>query len=618
MPFPSIVRAIRQVAPRPRTFEARVAVVGLAVALGLLAVGCNNPPPHPNLFYNQRELLDIRNKVVGSRAPYAIQYKQLRARAQSASVPNPDIPDSVYRGRNIKAFRNQMEPQAQGAIANALVYALAVDGPQDRDDAADKVRRFLLAWARHSLSDVTTINDLCTAGDCNRFDTGLMLAVGGLPYVGAYDLVLASGVLSDADRQAIGGWLRKVYGLTRAGTFLWNGGPPDGPKLCHRRSNHTAHHIALMAGIGFVLGDSGYALEAITGKPFRQGEQSIPYHFDSLLADQIYIQGQPSIGCDGNQPTFTGEIVDRYRHLDKAGVDNKPDQDPSSWDDSNRGFGYSLITAGYLGYIAEMARHFGGSDFANFAPSRNRDLFRQAASNGERLDLPARYLARYKELTGPGHKLIPPSSEPGASSYVNEVMKDGYNGLFEWMSARYHHDALITRALKTYDRAGIARAFFDPLVFGRVYDPQELAFEFHLDGIGDGWTPRGGAAQLSAYQITGGQVSLRTTGADPGLELRGLNLPASDYSAIAVRMRVTADASTPPNVGLKVTQVFWNSKPAGPGEFGTLYNDDGQMREIVFQVATRAQWTGTITSLRFDPVNQVGLGVEIESIRLLR
>lgn len=575
---------------------------------------------YPNLFHNQRELQDLKEKINAGREPYLIQYAVVATRAEQAVVPDPGDPSTVYGGRNVNDLRMVMQPQAKGAIYNALVYALGVDSEPERMEAAQKVHDFLLAWALNSLVGVSSISDLCTAGGCERYSTGLQLAVGVLPYVAAYDLVIGSGLLSTSDHAAIEAWLRKVHRLVRETTFLWVAGPSGGgPVLCHRRSNHTSKHISTMAAIGLVLRDAGIAKEALTGTPYEPGEDPIPYYWTALLADQIYMQGQPSIGCDPSNPTHTGEVVDRYRHFDDPGVYNDPSAPPASWNDANRGYGYSLLTTGALAHVAEMVLHFGGAELPGFPPSGiGRDLYRVSGPSGERIARAGKYLAYYKQVSGPGWRtLIPSTGYPGESSYVNEISKDAHSAVFEVLSERYHHRWGITRALRPYDRNGVARRFFDPVQFGKVYDPEELAWEFHLDGIRDGWGWRD-AAQVTSQFIRGGRFRFDVVQGDPALEQKWLWFSANEYDTLVVRMRVTP---LPGSLALPeplVTQAFWQNWQGAQGKLSLNYVDDGQVHEYSFPLDSHSAWSGTIKSLRFDPVNRPGARVDLYAIRLQR
>jgi hypothetical protein len=70
-----------------------------------------------------------------------------------------------------------------------------------------------------------------------------------------------------------------------------------------------------------------------------------------------------------------------------------------------------------------------------------------------------------------------------------------------------------------------------------------------------------------------------------------------------------------------VCQLYWHVGGSPASEEAAIRQKivrDGQFRDYVFEVGGHWRWRGRITKLRFDPLNQQGATVTIESIRLLR
>ncbi len=555
------------------------------------------PADHPNVYLNQRELDSLLLAALAGEEPIRSQLSRVIAQAHRASPPDPNVPSMVYQGTNSTAYRAAFEPDAYQALFSAIAAQFPSLLPSnDRDLLLANARDFLVSWARHSLPQ-NSVRQFCTNNECPVFGVGLSLSVGMVEFVGAYDLIHDSGVLSPTDHAEIRAWLNRAYDLVREATFIWGGGPAEGgPASCHRFSNHATTHIAAMAAIGYVLGDEAKVTEVLEGPSLR-------YNWSTLLRDTIYIQGDPVLGCDAGRgiPTFTGESYDRYRHFDVPGIVNDPNGDPSTWNDSNRGYGYSLGAFSSLGAVAEMALRHG------------RDLYRASASSGESLELPGEYYAYYKAVGGTGDYIITPSGYQGESTYTGEVMRDGSAGTFEWLSKRYHQNANITRALDPYDMLSVRRRFFDTRFFGRYYDPLRLSWDFHFDGVSEGWELVD-PGQVSDSGVSDGRVWLENVGSDPAIRIRDLFLAASKYSTLFVRMRISG-----PGGARGMGEFSWQTSTGETGSVQFAHFVDGAFHDYRVSLSGQPTWNAPgarVVLVRFDPVSSPGLDVEIESIQL--
>jgi hypothetical protein len=461
-----------------------------------------------------------------------------------------------------------------------------------------------VSWARHSLVEVRSLEQLCAAGECQRLNAGLALSVGIPHYLAALDALAGTPALDARDRAEIRVWLERVDALIREATFLWTSGPrAGGPPTCHRFSNHATFHIAALAAIGYALGDERRVTEAIDRGP-------LPYTWSTLLRDAIYMDGDDVLGCDAARriPTYRGEVYDRYRSFDGPRVANDPNGDPRAWKDSNRGYGYSTLSALNLALVAELALHHG------------RDLYRARSRSGESVDLPARYLSHYKQLVGPRRGLIVPSGYPGEQTYLGQIVKDTDNWLYELLAERYHQPISITRALVPYDAAGIPRTWFEPLFFGRMYTPGDLEFDFALDGIAEGWQPEDPGAFASA-RVSGGALHFRSAAKHPALLLRDLELDPSAYDTLVVRMRVQPESGTAQRTEATLA---WSRDPRDRSDEQRIAWQviaDGEAREYrmpLDSVGDGSERRDPVRQLRLEPVDRPGLRVEIEYVRLER
>jgi hypothetical protein len=426
--------------------------------------------------------------------------------------------------------------------------------------------------------------------------------------VGALDMLAGSPVLGAEDRAQIRAWLERVHGLIREATFLWVSGPRNGgPQTCHRFSNHATFHVAALASIGYALGDEGRVEEAID-------RGRLPYTWSTLLRDAIYMDGDDVLGCDAAQrlPTYRGEVYDRYRSFDTPPARNDPAGDPRSWNDRNRGYGYSTLSALNLALVAELALHHG------------RDLYRARARSGESVDLPARYLSHYKELAGAKRALIVRTGYPGEETYLGQIVKDGDNPFYELLSVRYHQPVSIIRALRPYDTTGVPRLWFEPLFFGRVYTRDQLDFAFDLDDMSEGWQPAD-PADFAEAAVRDGSLRFLAASERPTLVLPDLELDPAAYDTLVVRMRVQAQSLLAPSAERVECALAWShTDPRGAADLQRVSWQtvaDGMLREQRIPLDGGSGWgerAGPVRQLRLEPTSRPGLRVEIEDMRLER
>ncbi len=123
-----------------------------------------------------------------------------------------------------------------------------------------------------------------------------------------------------------------------------------------------------------------------------------------------------------------------------------------------------------------------------------------------------------------------------------------------------------------------------------------------------------GMMGIEGFKTGDAGLDFKTASADPAIE-RGLDaVRAKQVAKIAVRMKVS-DAKAG-----DACQLFWQVG-ASPASEATMLRlpvtPDGQFRDYVFEVGQHKQWRGRINKLRFDPVNQKGAAVTVESVRMI-
>jgi hypothetical protein len=126
-----------------------------------------------------------------------------------------------------------------------------------------------------------------------------------------------------------------------------------------------------------------------------------------------------------------------------------------------------------------------------------------------------------------------------------------------------------------------------------------------------GWFGLMGVEELKAGE---GGLTFKTMAPDPAIGRALDAVRASQVAQIVVRMKV-ADAKAG-----DACQLFWQVGPTPASEMTTLrlpVTPDNQFHDYVFEVGTHRQWRGRINALRFDPINQKGASVTVESIRMI-
>ena len=129
----------------------------------------------------------------------------------------------------------------------------------------------------------------------------------------------------------------------------------------------------------------------------------------------------------------------------------------------------------------------------------------------------------------------------------------------------------------------------------------------------DGWNNTMGLAGVAAHD---GALSGRTTNHDPAFFSPGLQARADKFTTVVIRMKLQREDGQPLR---DEAQLFWSTSRLPESESTSerfAVTGDGQWHEYTVPVSQNHRWRGVITRLRLDPVNQPGVRVELDSIRL--
>ena len=116
----------------------------------------------------------------------------------------------------------------------------------------------------------------------------------------------------------------------------------------------------------------------------------------------------------------------------------------------------------------------------------------------------------------------------------------------------------------------------------------------------ESWTPNGHVGLLKASK---GSLVIETAGTDPQVFSPKINIPAEEYKYLRIRMKNETNVANP-------YVLFTTSESTAFGGGKTLTftatANDTEMKEYIINTAEFDVWKGTVTQLRFDPVNPSG------------
>jgi hypothetical protein len=116
--------------------------------------------------------------------------------------------------------------------------------------------------------------------------------------------------------------------------------------------------------------------------------------------------------------------------------------------------------------------------------------------------------------------------------------------------------------------------------------------------------------------VENGCLQLLTVGADPAIISPPLQVRASAWKKLQVRLRLVSQNG---NAHTDQGQVYWSTEhfpESSATGAGFAVTADGSWREIEVDLARNPRWRGRVTRLRFDPCEQANVRVEIDWIRL--
>ncbi|MCS6830950.1 MAG: glycoside hydrolase family 99-like domain-containing protein [bacterium] len=117
-------------------------------------------------------------------------------------------------------------------------------------------------------------------------------------------------------------------------------------------------------------------------------------------------------------------------------------------------------------------------------------------------------------------------------------------------------------------------------------------------------------------RIEKGALTAVTAGDDPAFFGPPVQVPASRYRRIRLRMRLETTDQIFEDTG----QVFWTTSSVPESEASSVrfpVSVDGRWRDYMLNVSENLRWRGVVTRLRLDPCTRAGVRVQIALIELL-
>lgn len=144
-------------------------------------------------------------------------------------------------------------------------------------------------------------------------------------------------------------------------------------------------------------------------------------------------------------------------------------------------------------------------------------------------------------------------------------------------------------------------------------DTKPLSFMFDTLTDFEGWQPN---SHITAMTLKKGMLRLNISGQDPQLHTPKMSVSSSEYKYLRIRMK----NETPTKQAMLLFITSGNPTWGGKQKYIiNISSNDKEVKEYIVDLST-APWSGTITGLRFDPIEpytQVQGNVYIDSIEFL-
>ncbi len=266
--------------------------------------------------------------------------------------------------------------------------------------------------------------------------------------------------------------------------------------------------------------------------------------------------------------------------------------------ESNYDHWRGLHKTGILPFLPNLST---GWDDRPWHGDRGTEIYGRKVEHFQRI---CRDAKRFADESGVRRLMLAPVNEWGEGSYAEPNTEFGF-GMYEAV-----RDTFCVKPAdgwpKNYAPSDVGLGPYDL----PVPQPDCTREWFFRDGE-SGWQAMMGIGEI---RCGAAGMAFKTTTGDPALMRYLQGVYAQDFKRVAVRMKVVGAAPG------QTCQLFWETGIAPIIEKTSVrlpLKEAGVLHEYVLEVGTSRFWKGKINRLRFDPVNQDGVSVTLESIRLV-
>ena len=302
------------------------------------------------------------------------------------------------------------------------------------------------------------------------------------------------------------------------------------------------------------------------------------------------VQGYKDMGFD---------MTSIYHYMHHGGKAENPRRYPfGPVASSNRDHWRALQETGILPFLPNLST---GWDDRPWHGDKGIEIYGRTVKDFRRICKDAK---KFADETGVKRMILAPLNEWGEGSYAEPNAEFGF-GMYEAVRETFCRKPEGGWPLNCGPQdVGLGPYDLPPPV-------EDDSREWLFSRGAQGWRDMMGVAD---FKVSENGLTFTTATHDPAIE-RGVDaVPAKQVAQIAVRMKVAAAQAG------GACQLFWQmgSTPASEATALSLpVTPDGQFRDYVFEVGQHKQWRGRINKLRFDPINQKGAAVTVESVRMI-
>lgn len=362
---------------------------------------------HPRLILSAGDIRTMRRNALSGEEPFASCWDNFSATLEkklSGWQPKP------YSGsEGLAFFRSCMR---DGGMARDLAIAWQITRERRY---ADKALSLLGAWVSLPAAPGIALLD-----DPDSPNIGMMAARGVIPFLYAYDLLQADGLVAPQLQARFEAWLRELVHVIEEGGHRWKWNNYYDRQYYQ---NHLAADAAALLMIGVTLRDEELAQYALDS---RANERDLK----DVIQGAILMKGQkPYYREEGSYPVHDGEIIDRYRHFVIGGQYKDYKTKPC------RALQYCNLTTLLMVIAAETCSLNGV------------DLYAWEGESGENIRLPLLFYADFYIEHDCGEGLY-----KGEEFFIN-ANNTATSALWEVAHARYPREPKFAEVLRANDRA---------------------------------------------------------------------------------------------------------------------------------------------------------------------